>query len=72
MSMWLLGQGALHEPHYSVADETAIVVVTVLRQVAQAEHVVAAHGQIAYRVEQRAVEVEDDEFGFHAFTIRSP
>ena len=47
----LLGQGALHEPHDPVADETAVVVVAVLRQVAQTEHVVAAHGQIAYRVE---------------------
>ena len=52
------GKCALHEPHDAVAYETTVVLVTVLRQSAQRQHGVATDGQIADRVEQRAVEVE--------------
>src|SRR5699024_11122762 len=57
------GKCALHEPHDAVAYETTVVFVTVLRQSAQRQHGVATDGQIADRVEQRSVEIENSESG---------
>ena len=62
-----LGQGAFHEPQDAVADEMTVFLIGVLRQSPHTQHGVARHGQIADRVEQRAVEVEDDERSFHFF-----
>ena len=59
-----LGQRPLHEAHDAVADERAVLFEGVLRKAAQRQCGVAGDGQIADRVEQRAVEVEDDESGF--------
>ena len=65
----LLGQSALDEAHDAVADERAILLVGVLRKAPQGQHGVAGDGQVADRVEQRAVEVENHELGSHV--IRS-
>ena len=62
-----LGQGPFDEPHDAVADEMAVLLVGVLGKPPQGQHGVAGHGQVADGIEQRAVEVEDDEFGFHGF-----
>lgn len=51
----LLGQSPFDETRYAVADEMTVVVVAVFRQPAFAEHEVATFGEVAYRVEQRAV-----------------
>ena len=57
------GKCALHESHDAVAYETTVVLVTVLRQSAQRQHGVATDGQIADRVEQRSIEIENSESG---------
>ena len=62
----LFGQRALHEPHDAVADEMAVLLVGVLRKAAQGQNGVAGDGQIADRIEQRAVEVEDDQIGIYS------
>ena len=61
------GQGPFHEPQNAVAHEMTVLLVGVLRQSPHTQHGVARHGQIADRVEQRAVEVEDDKRSFHFF-----
>lgn len=53
----MLGQGALNEAFYAIANKVAVVVVTVLFKPAFCEHIVAAGGQVAYGVEKGAVEV---------------
>ena len=60
-----LGQGPFDQPHDAVAHETAVGFVGVLRQSAQSERRVAGHGQVADRVDQRAVEIENRQSGFH-------
>ena len=66
------GQGPFHQPHDAVAHEAAIFVVGVLRQSAQRQRGVACHGQVADGVEQRAVEVENRQFGLHRFLWMRP
>ena len=61
----LLGQGPLDEPHDAVSHETAVLPVGVLRQSAKGQHGVAGDGQVADRIEQRAVEIEDNQFRIH-------
>jgi len=56
----LLGQRPLHKAQDAVADKVAILLVGVLRKPPQGQHGVAGNGQVADRIEQRAVEVEDD------------
>ena len=63
----LLGQGALHQAHDAVADKGAVGRIVVLWQVAQGQHVVGRFGQVANRVEQRAVQIEDCELRSHYF-----
>ena len=61
------GSGKARSTQNAVAHEMTVLLVGVLRQSPHTQHGVACHGQVADRVEQRAVEVEDDEFGFHFF-----
>ena len=57
----------------AVSDEVAILLIGVLRKPPHGQYGIAGDGQVADRVEQRAVEVEDDEFGIHfPFLIFQP
>ena len=68
-----LGQGPFDQTQDAVSDKVAILLVGVLRKPAQGQHGIAGDGQIADRVEQRAVEIEDDKFGIHCcFLIFQP
>ena len=68
-----LGQRPFDETHDAVPDEAAILLVGVLREPPHGQHGIAGDGQVADRIEQRAVEVEDDEFGIHfPFLIFQP
>ena len=44
----------------------AVLLVGVLRKASQGQNGVAGDGQIADRIEQRAVEVEDDQIGIYS------
>ena len=60
-----LGERPLDESQNAVADKMAILLIGVLRKTAERQHGVAGDGQVADRVEQRAVEIEDDKFRIH-------
>ena len=61
------GQRPFHQPHDAVADKMTVFLVGVLRKSPEGQHGVACDSQVPDRIEQRAVEVEDDEFGIHFF-----
>ena len=61
----LLGQRPFDQPHNAVADKTAILLIGMQGQSPRSQHMIAASRQIADRIEQRPVQVENHQFRIH-------
>lgn len=53
------------QPHNAVADKTAILLIGMQGQSPRSQHMIAASRQIADRIEQRPVQVENHQFRIH-------